>query len=86
MKQKLQRKGLTIYQQLRVKELAAPDKTVSELAKEINAPYSKVYFFVISTNLPCLLKSTSILKQRYEGEKLTGSKKFNVNAVQNWLV
>lgn len=86
MKQKQKRKGLTIYQQLRAKELAAPQKTVSQLAKEIDAPYSKVYFFVISTNLPCLLRSTSILKQRYDGEKLNSRKKFNVNEVSNWLV
>ena len=85
-KQKVMRKGLTIYQQLMIKELASPDKTVSELAKEVKAKYSKVYFYVISTNLPCNLRSTSILKQRYDGEKLTGSKKFNVNACQNWLV
>lgn len=86
MRNKQPRKGLTIYQQLRLKELASPNKTVSELAKEVNAPYSKVYFYVISTNLPCLLHSTSILKQRYEGNKLTSSKKFNVNEVSNWLV
>lgn len=77
---------LTIYQKLRIKEIASPYVTVHELSEKIGAPYQRVYVYVVMNNIPCKMKGQSILRQKFEGTKLSLNRKFNVLERENWLV
>jgi hypothetical protein len=78
-------RGLSIYQKLRIKELASPTKTIPQLAKEVGTYYSLAYAHVVRNNLPCKVEGDTRANY-YANSAIPNGKKFNVNEKENWLI